>query len=284
MHRTLFMDQTLSIIGCGKLGKTLGRLWSDTGTFRINDVMNRTDDAALRATSFIGAGRAVTNFTDLQAADIYLIATPDDGIAEACERLADTGHLTPTTVVFHCSGALPSHALASASARSAKVASTHPIRSFAAPENLIHCFAGTYCGVEGDTAAIDILQLAFEAIGANMVMINADLKVLYHAAAVFASNYTTTLLGVAQDAYVTAGIAPDVALKLMEPLVRESIDNIFHLGPARALTGPIARGDMATIEKQQRAVSNWDRQYGELYAQFVTLTAELAAKRRSMDQ
>jgi predicted short-subunit dehydrogenase-like oxidoreductase (DUF2520 family) len=273
------MTKTLSIIGAGKVGKTLGRLWSDARVFHIQDVMNRSIDAAVTAVAFIGAGRPVVQFSELHSADIYLLATPDDQLVHACSQLAQTGLLSPASLVFHCSGALPSSVLATAAACGAHIASAHPIRSFASPDNVVCRFAGTFCGIEGDAETLDGLRQAFFAIHAKPVTIDADMKTLYHAAAVFASNYTTTLLGIAQNAYESAGIAPEIALQIMEPLVRESIDNVFRLGPANALTGPVARGDMGTVERQQRAVSGWNAQYGNLYAQLVVLTRELAETR-----
>jgi predicted short-subunit dehydrogenase-like oxidoreductase (DUF2520 family) len=65
----------------------------------------------------------------------------------------------------------------------------------------------------------------------------------------------------------------------MEPLVRATVDNVFKLGPLAALTGPIARGDMATVRRQQEAVDEWQTRYGDLYREFAKLTMELAAKR-----
>lgn len=269
----------LSIIGGGHVGKTLGRLWRAGDIFEIRDVMCRTPESATRATAFIGAGRAVAAYADLQAADVYMITTSDDGIAPSCAALAQTGLLQADSVVFHCSGARQSRELADARAAGAAVASIHPIRSFASPETVAADFSGTYCGVEGDPRALAILERAFAAIGARFVAIDAERKILYHAAAVFASNYLPTLLATAQQAYAAAGIAPDTALDMMERLVRECVDNVFRLGPAKALSGPIARGDTATVEKQQNAVSAWNEEYGRLYAQFAELTTGLAATR-----
>ncbi|MGZ3254340.1 MAG: Rossmann-like and DUF2520 domain-containing protein, partial [Burkholderiaceae bacterium] len=220
------MTKSISIIGCGKLGKTLGRLWTLHHALQLQDVMNRTLDSAQRAVEFIGAGRVIDSYAELQQADIYLIAAPDDQIVACCEQLAHTGIFSATNIVFHCSGTLPSSALAAAIQQGAAVASIHPIRSFASPEKVVKNFAETFCGVEGDQRALDVLQPAFTAIGAQLVPIKADAKILYHAAAVFSSNYLVTLLDVAQQAYMVAGIAPDVALKLMAPLMQETADNV----------------------------------------------------------
>ncbi|GAA4029004.1 hypothetical protein GCM10022212_28920 [Actimicrobium antarcticum] len=142
-------------------------------------------------------------------------------------------------------------------------------------------FAGTWCGVEGDAAALAVLGPMFEGIGARLVPVNTSSKTLYHAAAVFASNYLVSTLAVAQQAYVAAGIPEDVALELLAPLACETVDNVMRLGPAVALTGPIARGDLATVQRQQLAVEHWDSGYGELYRQLANATTRLAASRKT---
>lgn len=272
------MRKTLSIIGCGNVGKTLGRLWAINQTFQLQDVLNRSMPSAQRAVSFIGQGRAVENYANLQPADIYLIGASDDQIANCCEELARTGHISADTIVFHCSGALPASVLQSAMQHGAAVASIHPVRSFASPEQLLGDFAGTCCGMEGDPRALEALERGFSAIGAKLVKIDGNFKIIYHSAAVFASNYLVTLLDVALQAYAASGVPHDTALDMLRPLVQKTVDNVLRLGPAEALTGPIARGDMKTAVKQYHAVADWNPQYGELYKQLGRLTAQLAGQ------
>ncbi len=273
--------KTLNIIGAGKLGKTLGRLWAEDGSLRVQDVLNSSLENGVEAVSFIGAGKAVASYAELRAADIYLIATPDDKIGESCEALAAAGLLDANSIVFHCSGALLSSVLESAKTCGAAIASIHPIKSFADPKQAFATFAGTFCGVEGDEGALEVLIEAFESIKARTVAIDASFKTVYHAAAVFASNYLVTLLDVAVQAYAKAGMPSDIALQLMEPLVRGTVDNVFQLGPTAALTGPIARGDIATAVKQYQAINAWNENYGALYKHFGKLTSDIAARKRS---
>lgn len=272
------MTRTLTIIGCGKVGQTLARLWHLNGTLTIGDVLNRSTDSAKRAVQFIDAGRVVARFGDLQPADIVLIAAPDDQIEICSTALAASGCLTKQSIVFHCSGALPSSILNYAKNAGVAIASIHPIRSFAQPENVVRNFADTYCGVEGDQRALDLLMPLFSAIGAHFVSIDRDQKALYHGAAVFASNYLVTLLDTALQAYGKAGIPNDIALKMMSALVRETTENVLQVGPERALTGPIARGDIATVVKQYRAIKQWNSRYGTLYKQLAKLTAIMARR------
>jgi len=275
------LRKTLNIVGCGNVGKALGRLWAESGVFIIQDVVNRSLDSARRSINFIGQGRAVASIQEIQPANVYLIGTPDDQIALSCETLSQSETFGTNSIVFHCSGALSSSILRTASLRGAHVASIHPIRSFANPEQVASSFAGTYCGVEGDVLALEGLAPAFSAIGAKLVQISAQRKSVYHAAAVFASNYLVTVLDVAVEAYAAAGVPRDVALNMMEPLVRGTVDNVFRLGPTDALTGPIARGDIATVVNQYRAINTWDKQYALLYKRLGKTTANIAVRKRT---
>lgn len=277
--RITILRKTLNIIGCGNVGKTLGHLWAAAGIFDIQDVLNRSLQSGAAAVEFMQAGKAVAAYDELRAADATMIAVPDDQIAACVEALARAGIVSRDNVVFHCSGALPSAVLRAAAAQGAGVASIHPIRSFADPALAATAFAGTFCGIEGDEEAVRLLASCFSGIGARLVPVDADFKSVYHAAAVFASNYLVTLLDVALQAYTKAGIPDDVAMELIEPLVRGTVDNIFRLGTTDALTGPIARGDIATAVRQYRAVNAWDARHGMLYKQLAKLTADIARRR-----
>lgn len=272
---------TLNIIGAGLLGRTLGRLWHEAGVFQVGQILNRSTASSRQAVEFIGAGTALAAPDGLKPATAWLIATQDGQIERVCTELVQSGLICAGQVVFHCSGALSSSVLQAAAQAGASIASVHPVRSFADPSHAVAHFAGTWCGVEGDAAALDLLLPAFSAIGAQPVRIDAQYKAVYHAASVFAANYLVTLLDVALQAYRKAGLPPKVALQLMEPLVRGSVDNVFALGPAAALTGPIARGDTATVERQYRALRDWDAGIGELYRQLAAQTEPLAQRKRS---
>ncbi len=270
---------TLNLIGAGHVGRVLGRLLAASGSFQLQDVLTRSGASAQQAVEFIGAGRAVTGYAALRPADAYLLAVGDDQIVAASEQLAQTLALGGA-VVCHCSGALASSQMQAAIAAGAYAASVHPIRSFADPAAVAAQFDGTFCGVEGAPEALALLLPALRAIGAQPVQIDAAAKTVYHAAAVFASNYLVTVLDAALRAYQAAGIPEAVARQIAQPLATESMANVFRLGAAAALSGPVARGDMATVQRQQRAVTQWDAATGQLYAALVAPTADLARRQR----
>jgi predicted short-subunit dehydrogenase-like oxidoreductase (DUF2520 family) len=265
----------LNIVGAGHVGRALGRLFAAHGAFEVQDVLTRGPASARDAVDFIGAGRALHEIASLRPADVWLVAVGDDQIAPVSAQLATAG-LLDGAVVFHCSGARSSAEL---QAPQAQRASVHPVRSFADPAAVAAEFAGTFCGIEGDADALAVLEPAFEAIGARLVAIDPAAKTVYHAASVFASNYLVTVLDAALRAYEAAGIDPQVARELARPLATETLANVLRMGPEAALSGPIARGDFATVERQQAALKGWDDPTGDLYAALAEATAGLARRK-----
>jgi predicted short-subunit dehydrogenase-like oxidoreductase (DUF2520 family) len=270
---------TLNLVGAGHVGRALGRLFAAGGAFTVQDVLTRKAASAREAVDFIGAGQACTTLVQMRPARVWMLAVGDDAIVPACEALAARGQLAGA-VVFHCSGAKASGELQAARAAGAHVASVHPVRSFADPQAVAADFAGTFCGIEGDAQALALLEPAFAAIGARLVRIDPAAKTVYHAAAVFASNYLVTVVDAALRAYEAAGVPAEVARELARPLATEALANVFRLGPEAALSGPVARGDFATVARQQEAVTRWDAATGRLYEALVPPTAELARRKR----
>jgi predicted short-subunit dehydrogenase-like oxidoreductase (DUF2520 family) len=139
-------------------------------------------------------------------------------------------------------------------------------------------FAGTWCAAEGDAAALQVLRPAFERIGARVSEIAPQHKTLYHAASVIACNYLVALMETGLRCYEQTGLERGSALAMMEPLARETLDNVFRLGTAPALTGPIARGDEAVVTEHLAALGAWDADVAELYRRLGAIALELARR------
>lgn len=274
------MAPTLNIVGAGKVGRVLGRLFAASGAFSVQEVLTRSADSAAQAAGFMGAGRGVARMDQMRAADCWMLAVTDDQIAPACAQLAQVhARALAGSVVFHCSGAKSSLDLQLATDAGAATASVHPVRSFADPAQVAAHFAGTFCGIEGDPRALAMLGPALIAIGAQAVAIDAAAKTVYHAASVFASNYLVTVLDCALRAYQAAGMSEETARALAGPLATETLENVLRMGPGKALTGPIARGDMATVARQQSALDGWDGATGELYRALAQATMGVVSRR-----
>ena len=275
--------KSLNIIGSGRVGRACGRMWAQAGVFQVQDVLTRSRESAAEAVGFIGTGNAVGRLEEMRGADVWMIATRDDAIVSSCVTLAASGKVTPDDIVFHVSGATPSSDLKAVKEKGALVASVHPIKTFADAGQAVETFAGTYCSAEGDAEALKVLRPAFERIGAKVFDIEPGMKPIYHAGGVFACNYLAALIEAALRAHEKAGIPRDVSLAALEPLVRETVDAIFERGPARALTGPISRGDAATVARQLVKVRQWNRELGDLYRSLGLLAVDLAEADRRLD-
>jgi predicted short-subunit dehydrogenase-like oxidoreductase (DUF2520 family) len=181
-----------------------------------------------------------------------------------------------STIVFHCSGALASDVMVPLHARSCELASAHCIMSFSAPSSAVTQFTGTPCALEGDIAATKVLQSAFEAIGANCFDLAAEHKILYHAAAVFATNFLPVLQVVAADLWQSTGMPKELIAPLNASLLQKAVQNIAMQGAAKALTGPAARGDTELVALQGKAVIDWHSEAGAAYVALSQLAARIA--------
>jgi predicted short-subunit dehydrogenase-like oxidoreductase (DUF2520 family) len=235
-------------------------------------------DSARRASDFIGEGQPVSNATELTPADWIVIATPDDAIESVCCQLAETAALTSANLVFHCSGARTSHLLASARARGTLIASAHPVKTFANPLAASASWAGTPVALEGDDEACRQLQTLFQGLGAAPFHIRSESKMLYHAGSVLLCNDLAALIEAGLRCHEAAGIPRERALEMTAPLLRETLANILALGPAQALTGPIARGDLQLACDQLQAVAQLDPVVGAAYRALGMLAISLASQ------
>lgn len=278
--------QTLNLIGAGRVGQTLGRFWHGNHVFTLQDVLTRSAASAQAACDCMGAGTAVTQAAQMRPADVWMLAVPDTHLAATAEALAQHAPLLPkpqpqrppeqAPIVFHCSGAQSSTLLAPLAARGWHTASAHCILSFATIEAAVQQFPGTPCALEGDASALAVLQTAFSAIQARCFEVQSENKLLYHAAAVFATNFLPVLQSVAEAAWLASGVPAGLLPGLRATLLHNAVANITRLGPAGALTGPAARGDVAAIATQAVAVTQWDAAAGAAYEALSALALRLA--------
>ncbi len=249
------VPSTINIIGAGRVGKTIGKLFVKEPVGTVLGVFSRSDENAKDAVAFIGQGTPFCTLKDLPEADITFITTPDDAIEQTCRILVASNCLKENSLVVHCSGSLSSSAIAAAKACNCAIASVHPMRSFADPNLSVAQYKGTYCAIEGEKKATEILKVLFDSIGSITYPINSDKKEIYHAAGVFASNYLIVIAKEALNCLDEAGVPSDVAFDLVISLMSGTLNNLKETKvPENALTGPIKRGDIKTIEKHLEAM------------------------------
>lgn len=271
--------RTLNLIGCGRAARTLARLWHEAGVLAIGDVLTTSADSARAACAGVGAGTPADGLDAMRPAALWLLGVPDRAIAAVAQALAASGRVRAGDGVFHLSGFTSSSALAPLADAGARIASAHPVMSFADPAIAVRRFAGTPCGIEGEASLAAELDALFSAIGGTCFALDGEHKPLYHAGSVFASNFLVVVLDVARKAYVDAGVPAEMADRMLAAIARGALDNVLALGARDALTGPAARGDHDVLAAQQAAVARWDADSGEAYAALTALALRLAAER-----
>ncbi len=273
--------KSLNIVGCGKVGQTLAHLWHHSGAFTIQDVLTTSEKSAREACDFAGAGTVVQTVAAMRPADVWMIGVQDAHIASIAVTLATTYGLqgpnsAQAPVVFHCSGALSSAILDPLAKLGWHTASAHCILSFASAATAIVQFAGSPCALEGHATAVTLLRNRFECIAAQCFTVESDQKLLYHAAAVFATNFLPVLQSLAEEAWLASGVPGTLLPGLRASLLKNAVANIVRTGPQGALTGPAARGDTTAIARQSAAVAQWDPQAGAAYDALSTLALRMA--------
>lgn len=272
--------KTINLIGGGRVGQTLGCLLTRDGQYQVQDLLTRSQASAEQALAFIGSGRAVSLLTDMRPADLWLLAVPDAQIAPVALALAACDHLPPATV-FHASGALSADLLQPLQDKGWRVASAHCLLSFASPALALQQFAGTPCALEGDAQALAELRPLFTRLEAQCFDVRTQDKMLYHAGAIFATNFLPVLQDLAEQLWQHSGMPAPMRQHLRASLLKNSVDNITRLGPQAALTGPAARGDTALVAAQAQAVQQWNASAGQAYQALSALTGQLAQRQPS---
>lgn len=296
------------IVGAGKVGVAVGSLLLKKG-HRVVAAVTQSRASLDRAASYLPDARLLLAGDDeliksaAEDADIILITTKDENIAQACASLAASGAIAPSHSVFHMSGASSLKTLAPAMAAGACVASIHPIQSFATIELAIEKLPGSYFGVTADGESLGcapgtgsafvaeplegargIAYALVSELSGKPIDVADENKVLYHAAACIASNYLVSLLNLAEQVYMAAGFGRDVAVEAMMPLVKGTVTNIESVGTVGALTGPIARGDAEVVRGHIESLEGLGAEVVRLYKALGMRTVDVALQKGTIGE
>lgn len=254
-------DERLWVVGPGRIGLSLGALLADAGAVAALAYTGRSAEPPDHPL-FRGAHPRATYSRTLAmprpAATGVIIAVPDAEISGIATRLADLPvprHLP----VLHTSGALGAEALQPLADLGSGVGSLHPLAAVADPASGPGRLRGAWFAVEGSAGAARLADWIVAAAGGRTLRVPLGGKPLYHAAAAVASNYVVALLGFAERLAAGAGLDPAEARAALVELALGAVRNVQPAGPAAALTGPIARGDVGTIAAHLAELSAADR-------------------------
>lgn len=267
------MGEVVGVIGAGRVGAGLALALT-----RVGREVRLISRRAVRVPAPLSLKVAPDGPTAgwLGGLSVVILAVPDDRIRPVAQQLWDTKGIGPGHTVLHCSGVLGQEALAALVPTRAALGSLHPLQTISEPDVAPERFKGAWAAVEGSPAAMETAEDLARAVGLRPFRITAKAKVLYHAGAVFASNYLVVVEAVAQRLLRHAGLSDEEAWAALSPLVRGTITNLLAGDPRAVLTGPVARGDAETILKHLGALTLDD---ARLYQALGRAALELARKR-----
>ena len=259
---------TLAFIGAGRVAGALAPALARLGC-RVSGIASRSRESAERVAALVPGSRAATAQEAADSADAVFITTSDGAIADVAASVA----WRPGQFVVHCSGALTSEPLQPARAAGANVGPWHPFQTFGGGETRLD---GATFGIEAEGDALAFLERLTEDVGGYALRVPSSARALYHAASVMSCGYLTTLLHEARTLWVRAGLPPEQAARAIGRLAETTLANIERDGAGAALTGPISRGDAATVRLHVAAAREAAPELLPLYKEISLRSAQLA--------
>jgi predicted short-subunit dehydrogenase-like oxidoreductase (DUF2520 family) len=270
---------TIGFIGAGITGTALSVRLAQKD-YQVIAVASKSLSSAKKFESRIQGCHSYETLQEVaDHAQFVFITTPDDVIATVVSNIK----WHKGQYVVHCSGAHSTDILEAAQKCGAYTGCFHPLQTFAGIEQAIENIPGSTFAIEAEAPLSNILKEMAAAMNGNCVELQAGDKVLYHTAAVIACNYLVTLVKLATDLWSEFGTSRAQAVKALMPLLQGTLSNIERVGLPDCLTGPIARGDMGTIEKHLRALEEKAPSLLSSYRELGLQTISIAVAKGKID-
>jgi predicted short-subunit dehydrogenase-like oxidoreductase (DUF2520 family) len=272
------MERSISIVGAGRVGRTLGKRLRGLG-WRVGSVVTRSAATSRAAVRQIGAGKPYSRLApEILDSKVILLTTPDGALGTVANALAslDESKLRDK-IVLHTSGAMDRAVLAPLARRGASTGSIHPMQTFSgrgAPNLKKVIFA-----VEGDRRATAVARKIARSLGGMPVAIRGENKPAYHAAGLLVAGHSLGLMEAATQVLRKLGFSRRDALRALLPLTRQMLDNFERLGPQKSWTGPVSRGDFETVAKHRKAMQRYPREFQEAYAALALLSGKILSRK-----
>jgi predicted short-subunit dehydrogenase-like oxidoreductase (DUF2520 family) len=274
------LELKVGFIGAGTVGTALAIKLSECG-YSVVAISDTNAGAAARFTHVVSSSHIYPNNQEIaDNVDIVFITTPDSVIPVVASSLRwQTGQS-----VIHCSGADSTDTLEPAKQQGAYVGAFHPLQTFASVTKAIENIPGSTFAIEAEEPLLSTLKDMVAALKCSWVIIEAKDKAAYHAAAVFVSNYLVTLVKLGTDLWKTFNVPPDRATAAMIPLLKGTLNNIANIGIPDCLTGPVARGDIGTVQKHLDTLGKRTPDMVSTYRELGLKTIPIALAKGKIDE
>jgi predicted short-subunit dehydrogenase-like oxidoreductase (DUF2520 family) len=279
-------DFRVTLVGAGALGTALARTLHDAG-YKFRCIINRTRTGAERLAATLGNVKASDSLADIPLdTNLLLLAVNDSSLADVAHSLSFSKLGFSRLTVVHFSGALTTDVLAPLAAKEAITIALHPFQTFDAPEKSVGNPFKCYFGLQaGELEGVELGKRLAHDLGGRVMVVPKEAKTLYHASAVFASNYLVTLTSIASEILAALGLTHKDAIKVFEPIMLQTIENMKRADDAPdALSGPIERGDAATLKKHLTELAEQMPHLVPVYSALAIETVRVAIHKGSISQ
>jgi len=267
------------VAGLGPVGVSLARALEDRGV-TLSGAHDR-DAARAASASIRPVAATVLEPAALAAAETVVVAVSDSEIAGFAAEARAVSAWSPGQIWLHCSGAVGPEALRAIAGSVAGAGTLHPALVFA-PGRARGFPPGTRFGVSGDPAAVERASRIASTLGGVPLPIPAGAGPAYHAALVAASNHLIALLARARETLEPLGMDPGEAEALLTGLAGSALEAAGELGLDASLSGPIRRGDVATVARNLEALRGQPAAL-ELYRCLGRAALDIARRLREID-
>lgn len=248
------MSVEFSIIGAGRLGTCLGRALVEKG-YLLKGLTCLSVKSASESRTIIGQGEIYSqNYSAASQGKIVFLTVPDDSLKKVVHELVSSNINWKGRIIFHCSGLISSRILLPLQKKGALTASLHPVQTFHTKNMETKVFHNIYFGFEGNRLALGAAKEIMKVLQGNLFFISPSKKSTYHAACSLASNHFIALLYIASNLLKDSGVDENKSLKILFPLVESTLKNMKKNTLAKAITGPISRGDKETVASHVKAL------------------------------
>lgn len=260
-------------IGAGKVGTSLGKLFSESGA-EIVGYYSRSPESAKMAAEFTSSTQFHSMKELIQASDTLFVTTPDGVLPTIIREIAELP--VKEKQICHCSGALASDVFAPAKERGARVCSVHPLVAVSDRFESWKTLRGAFFTLEGDSETVQAMEELLHRSGAQTAVIAAEDKPRYHLAACVVSNLAVGLSEWGMSLLEQCGFTGEQAQTALTPLILGNAQSICRKGPEQALTGPAERGDLPTIQSHMACL---DPKEQALYARLTERLCAIAQRK-----
>lgn len=272
-YKDINKNLSVGFIGAGKVGFSLGKFFSE-GNVRVTGYYSKHAESAKEAATFTGTKCFESLSEIVLNSDALFLTVPDGEISSVFQSIKDLN--IAEKFICHTSGAMSSkEAFPDIESTNATGYSIHPLFPISSKYESYKELSDAFFCLEGDSLGIDIFKDMLENLSVRTRIINASDKPLYHGACVFASNLICGVIKQSIDMLNSCGFNNSEAISALEPLILSNINHIIDVGPVNALTGPIERNDITTINKHLDSLKNNDEKMLYKYLSLKTLECAL---------